>query len=161
MDYRGYPIAENHELFSKYLFPDKNAFVKFTKNKGLSPGEFEFCDTLFVGENNPNHYKGKVVILVNEYTQSAAEFQVMAFQTIPGAIVIGPGTSGADGNISWVPLPFGYKTAFSGIGVFYPDGRETQGSGIIPDIKIFQTLHGIKNGKDEILEKAINYIKDF
>jgi C-terminal processing protease CtpA/Prc len=47
----------------------------------------------------------------------------------------------------------------SGIGVYYPDGRETQRIGIVPDIEVKPTIEGIKNGKDEVLEKAIEFIR--
>jgi C-terminal processing protease CtpA/Prc len=51
------------------------------------------------------HYGGKVVILVDEVTQSSAEYHASAFRAAPGAIVIGSTTAGADGNVSMVPLP--------------------------------------------------------
>lgn len=46
----------------------------------------------------------------------------------------------------------------SGIGVYYPDGTETQRIGIVPDITVKPTIKGIKEGKDELLEKAIEII---
>lgn len=158
IDYRHYPIDNHHQNLSKYLFPLEKEFVRFTVNRGFTPGEFQFRDSSIVGQNNLGNYKGKIIILVNEDTQSAAEFQTMAFQTIPGSVVIGSTTSGADGNISWIPLPSGYRTAFSAIGIYYPDGRETQGVGIIPDIEVKPTINGVKAGQDEVLNKAISYI---
>ncbi|MCS3554700.1 MULTISPECIES: S41 family peptidase [unclassified Sphingobacterium] len=159
-DFRHYPQSAIHRDFSKYLFPSEREFVKFVINKGFTPGEFRFEGSSTVGEANPNCYKGKIILLINEDTQSAGEFQTMAFQTIPGAVVMGSVTSGADGNISWIPLPFGYRTAFSGLGIYYADGRETQGVGISPDIEVKPTIEGIKVGKDELLIQAIAYIED-
>ncbi len=46
----------------------------------------------------------------------------------------------------------------TGIGVYYPDGGETQRIGIVPDIEIRPTIKGIKEGRDELLEKAIEII---
>ena len=80
----------------------------------------------------------------------------MALQKSMNAMVVGSRTAGADGNISWVPLPGGYRTAFSGIGVYYPDGRETQRVGILPDILVRPTIQGIRAGWDEVLERAID-----
>ena len=48
----------------------------------------------------------------------------------------------------------------SGIGVYYPDGTETQRVGIVPDIEVKSTIEGIKKGKDELLEKAIEIINE-
>jgi len=104
------------------------------------------------------HYGGKVVILVDEVTQSQAEYTTMAFRTAPGALVIGSTTAGADGNVSTVPLPGGLSSYISGIGVFYPDGTPTQRVGIIPDIVVRPTIAGIRSGRDELIEEAIRRI---
>ncbi len=55
-------------------------------------------------------------------------------------------------------LPGGVCSYFSGIGIYYPDGTETQRVGIIPDIYVWPTAKGIKDGRDELLEKALELI---
>jgi len=47
----------------------------------------------------------KVVVIVNEYTQSQAELHVMVYQTAPDVVVIGSTTVGADGTITNFKLP--------------------------------------------------------
>ena len=83
----------------------------------------------------------------------------MAFRTAPKATVIGSTTAGADGNISPFHLPGNLRTMISGIGVFYPDGTATQRVGIVPDIEVKPTIQGIKDGRDELLEKAMEIIR--
>jgi len=83
----------------------------------------------------------------------------MALRVAPEAVVIGSQTAGADGNVSRINLPGGIKTMISGIGVYYPDGTETQRIGIVPDIEIKPTIAGFREGTDELLEKAIEVIK--
>jgi C-terminal processing protease CtpA/Prc len=61
--------------------------------------------------------------------------------------------------VTGILLPGGIRTSFSGHGVYYPDGRPTQGIGIVPDIKIKPTISGIKAGKDEVLERAILFAR--
>jgi C-terminal processing protease CtpA/Prc len=46
----------------------------------------------------------------------------------------------------------------SGIGVYYPDGTETQRIGIVPDIEVKPTIQGVKDKRDELLEMAIKII---
>jgi C-terminal processing protease CtpA/Prc len=82
----------------------------------------------------------------------------MAFRIAPSATVIGSTTAGADGNVSGFYLPGGIYTMFSGISILYPDGRETQRIGIVPDIEVKPTVAGIKQGRDELIEKAIEII---
>jgi C-terminal processing protease CtpA/Prc len=104
------------------------------------------------------HYAGKVVILVDETSQSQAEYTAMALRAMPGAVVVGSTTAGADGNVSSIPLPGGLNTMISGLGVFYPDHRPTQRVGIVPDVVVRPTIEGIAAGRDEVLERAVRVI---
>lgn len=98
------------------------------------------------------------MILVDEASQSQAEYTAMAFRAAPGAIVVGSTTAGADGNVSSIPLPGGQRAMISGIGVFYPDKRPTQRIGIVPDLVALPTIAGIRAGRDEVLEAALEHV---
>ncbi|WP_308663272.1 S41 family peptidase [uncultured Alistipes sp.] len=100
-------------------------------------------------------YKGRVILLVNELTQSNPEFQAMALQRCPQTLTIGSPTSGADGDIVSLPLPGGLMTYFSGIGIFYPDGTPTQNVGVRLDIEVLPTAEGLQAGRGEVLERAL------
>ncbi len=140
---------------SRFLNPQEQAFAKFTIPDLNYPGLFKYTDLVTTGTNNEDYYKGKVILLCNEWTQSHAEFTLMALQTAPNAITIGSQTAGADGDVSEIPFPGGIRSLMSGIGVYYPDGKATQRVGIVPDIKVQRTVEGIQQQKDEILEKAL------
>ena len=105
-----------------------------------------------------NYFQGKLVVIVNEETISQAEFTAMAFRAGDNTLIIGSQTQGADGEMSFIPLPGRLKAGFSGMGVYYPDGRGTQRIGIVPDIEVKPTIQGIREGRDELLEKAIEII---
>ena len=141
-----------------YMAPEPIEFVKILVGSTLNPGKFIFTPPLKFGITNENPYKGKVVILVNEQTQSSLEFSAMALSRIPGAVIIGSTTAGADGNVSYIDLPGGIKTMISGIGIFYPDGGQTQRTGVRIDEIAEPTVEAIKTGKDEVLERAIEII---
>ena len=83
----------------------------------------------------------------------------MALQTAPDATGVGSQTAGADGNVVLLPLPGGMYAYFTGLGVYYPDYRETQRIGIVPDISIRPTIRGIGEGIDEVLERAVAFIE--
>jgi len=158
IDMRCYPSEFIVFSFGKYLMPDSTAFVKFSNTSFETPGLFTITPLLKVGYKNNEYYKGKIVIIVNEETQSQAEYTTMAFRVAPQAIVIGSTTAGADGNVSYLDLPGRIKTVFSGIGVYYPNGKETQRIGIVPDIEVKPTIYGISDHRDELLDKAIDII---
>lgn len=160
IDIRNYPSDFPIYTLSSYLMKENKAFVKFTTGSTITPGQFTFTKTLGAGQENDKYYEGKVVILVNELSQSSAEFHAMAYRLHPNAVVIGSTTAGADGNVSGFALPGNINTMISGIGVYYPDGKETQRVGIIPDLLVTPTIEGIKQNRDIVLEKAIEIIEN-
>ena len=158
IDMRSYPSDFLIFDLSNYLMPNSSPFVKFSNGSIENPGLFTFTKSLNAGSKNESNYKGKVIILINEISQSLAEYHTMAYRIHPNAIVIGSTTAGADGNVSPLSLPGGISTMISGIGIYYPDGSETQRIGIVPNIELKPTIQGIKKGKDELLDKAIELI---
>lgn len=157
IDIRNYPSTFVPFLLGSYFISDTTAFVKFTKCNVNNPGEFMFTEQLEI-PNSSEFYKGKLVVIVNELTQSQAEYTAMAFRAGDNTIIIGSTTAGTDGDVSTIYLPGGLRTMISGIGVYYPDGTETQRIGIVPDIEVKPTIEGIRNGRDELLEYAIDLI---
>jgi C-terminal processing protease CtpA/Prc len=103
-------------------------------------------------------YRGKVVMLCNEQTQSQAEYTIMMFQGATPVTVVGSQTAGADGNVTDVVLPGGYRAMFSGTAILYPDGSQTQRTGIRIDVPVKPSLAGLMAGRDEVLERAVRYI---
>lgn len=160
IDFRCYPSDFIVFTLGNYLTPKYTEFVKFSHGNIITPGLFTLSKPIGIGRKNKGYFKGKVIILLDENTQSSAEYHAMAFRQSPNAKVIGSTTAGADGNVSVIFLPGGIRTMISGIGVYYPNGEETQRVGIIPDIDCKPSINGIKEGRDEMLEKAIQIINN-
>jgi C-terminal processing protease CtpA/Prc len=157
-DLRNYPKGTSKEI-SDFINSQEKKFAIYTIPDLNYPGRFKWNNEgTSSGFDNKNNYKGKVIVLLNEKTQSHAEWTAMCFQTSGKTTVIGSQTSGADGNISVFDFK-GFRTLFSGIGVFYPDKRETQRIGIVPDIEVKPTIKGIQEGKDEVLDRALVFIE--
>lgn len=157
VDIRNYPSEFMVFALGTLLIDQKTDFVRFTQGDLSNPGAFHWGAPLSLTPQQPR-YPGKVVILVDELSQSQAEYTTMAFRSSPRAKVIGSTTAGADGNISMIPLPGGFRSMISGIGVFYPDKKPTQRIGIIPDLEVKPTIDGIRAGRDEVLEAGIREI---
>jgi C-terminal processing protease CtpA/Prc len=159
IDIRNYPSDNVMFSLTQYLLPSPAPFVRFSKPMTTYPGMFFRTPPLVVPAMVGAPYAGKVIILVNEISQSNAEYTAMALRTAPRATVVGSTTAGADGNVSSITLPGNISTRISGIGVYYPDGRETQRIGIVPDVEVKPTIQGIREGRDEVLEKAVQLIE--
>ncbi|ELC8442619.1 hypothetical protein QYB59_001646 [Clostridium perfringens] len=159
VDLRYYPSDMITYIMPNYLLPEETVFSRVTIANKSIPGEFIFSEDIAVGKNNKDYYKGKIVIIINECTQSNAEFTAMALRKSPNAVVIGENSIGADGNVATLTLPGGITTTITGIGIYTPECFETQRIGIKPDIYVKPTIQGIRDGKDELLEKAIEISK--
>lgn len=158
IDIRNYPNWTVLKL-SDALIKGKRNFAKFIKMDFNYPGSFEWTTSQTIG-NKRKEYKGKLYILVDYNTMSQAEYTVMALQQHPNTTVIGGQTAGADGNIVEIPLPFGIRSVFSGLGVYYPNGTGTQQVGVKRDIPVVQDKSYIESGNDLIMNKALELIRN-
>ncbi|WP_057937649.1 S41 family peptidase [Algoriphagus resistens] len=157
IDLRKYPALNVAHKLGAYFVSSPTPFVKFSIGMVENPGEFYLTDEIFL-QSETDPYKGKVVVLVNEITISRGEFLAMALRAGDNTTIIGSTTAGADGEVSTILLPGGLQTRISGIGVYYPDGGETQRIGIVPDMVVKPTVEGIRENRDELMEKAIEVL---
>ena len=157
IDLRNYPGDFPIFQLGGLLVEKQTPFARFTRGDLGNPGAFVWDAEPTALRPLKPHYSGKVVVLVDEVSQSSAEYHAMAFRA-GGGIVLGSTTAGADGDVSNIPLPGGLRTMISGIGVFYPNKRPTQRIGIVPDREVKPTIAGIRAGRDEVLEAALREI---
>ena len=154
-DLRGYPQETVYPLMD-YFAETPKEFVRFSKPDADYPGRLIIRSPDSLGGNrNIDRFTGEVFCLINEQTFSHAEYTAMAFKKIANATLVGSPTMGTNGNVNFYPLLKGVKVNFTQLAVYWPNGEGTQGVGILPDFPITPTLDGIKNEKDEILQKAI------
>ncbi|QSB27107.1 S41 family peptidase [Flavobacterium sp. CLA17] len=156
-DMRNYPNGTYDDI-AKFLNAHEEKFAIYTHPDFSYPGRFKWTEGTMCGSENKDNYKGKVIVLLNEESLSQAEWTAMCFQTAGNTTIIGSQTAGADGNV--IELDFKeFHTRYTGIGVYYPDRRETQRIGIVPDIEVKPTIKGIQEGKDEVLDRALLFIE--
>jgi len=156
-DMRNYPNG-TFEAIANFLNSQEKKFVIYTYPYLNYPGRYVWTEGRNCGSKNEDSYKGKVVVLLNEDSISQSEWTAMCFQTAGNTTIIGSQTAGADGNNFGLDFKE-FHTAYSGIGVYYPDRRETQRIGIIPDIEVKPTIKGIQECKDEVLDRALQFIE--
>ncbi len=152
-DVRAKPQGTIYSIVDK-LFSEMINNAKITIPDNNYPGTY-YWYVSEMGHGTTKPYKGKVLILMNENTRSHSEFTIMALEQYPEVLKVGCQTAAADGNVAWIYLPGGIHTAFTTMGVFYPDGRPTQRVGMVPDIEVRPTIQGIREGRDEVLAAAL------
>jgi len=104
-------------------------------------------------------YAGKVVMLINEQAISQSEHTCLFVEAATDVTFIGTPTNGANGDVTSITLPGGITTNFTGHDVRHSDGRQLQRVGIQPNIKAEPTIKGVREGRDEVLESAIEFLR--
>jgi C-terminal processing protease CtpA/Prc len=104
-------------------------------------------------------YTGKVVVLIDDRAISQAEHTCLFLREAAGATFVGSPTAGADGGITMLRLPGGLRMSFTGIEVRFVDGTQLQQVGVQPDVVARPTLAGLRAGKDEVLDRALAWLK--
>lgn len=141
-------------------------FAKYYKANLANPGTFirQEGEELYLSKDlkhDDNPYQGKIIILTNENTQSRGEwYSMMLRQWNKNTTVIGSQTAGTDGDLKELNLPGGYRFIFTGNAIFYPDGKETQRIGIIPDVKFKPSALEALDPNDAHLKRAIRFINE-
>ena len=153
-DIRNYP-KENFIRLLPYFFEKPISFFSSTCTNLQNPGFFSFEPIKIFETKNGYQFNGKIIVLVNNESQSKSEFNILALKSYSKSIIIGNQTAGTDGDTTPIILPGNIQTDLTGIGIYKLDKSETQKVGIKPDIVITPTLEDIKNKKDVILEMAI------
>jgi C-terminal processing protease CtpA/Prc len=167
-DMRGYPLATTSGI-AAHLTEKKNVTAALLRRPLQSPltlaredsggsaqDYYIYEQKLPAATGAP--YKGKVVMLINEHSISAAEHTCLAFEAATSVTFIGGPTVGANGEVSNLALPGGIYITFTGSDVRHADGRQLQRAGIQPHIKIEPTAKGISEGRDEVLEAALKHL---
>lgn len=155
IDMRKYPSAFAVFKLGAFFVDSKKTFAKLTTFSEALPGKFNFIDDIYIDPLPiDNVFKGKIILLMDENTQSQGEYTIMAFKQNNHVTTIGSNTAGANGDVSFINLPGGIKMKFTANGVYYPDGSTTQKTGIKPDIIVFPTIEDMIIGNDPLIEKA-------
>ena len=99
--------------------------------------------------------KGRVIFLIDGRAVSFAETVMGMVEAYKLADIVGEPTAGTNGNINPFTVPGGYLLWWTGMRVLKHDRSRHHGIGIQPTHPVARTIAGIAEGRDEILEKAL------
>jgi len=161
VDLRQYPSQVGmHTCLAMFLQKKGVVFETTTMPSQSVPGTYIKNNVASYGSASmPFYYEKPVVVLMSETSMSNAEYSIMDLRTGDHVTVLGNPSVGADGTITKLPLPNGYELIFTSVGIYTPEMGQTQRVGLSPDIEVYPTVEGIKEGRDELMEAAIAYLK--
>jgi carboxyl-terminal processing protease len=108
---------------------------------------------------NKDAYKGRIVILVDEFSGSAAEEMTAGLQEAGRAYVIGKATMGEDLDADVMKLPDGGILIYPFGLPMTPKGVILEGRGVVPDKTVKLKRADLLAGRDTQLQAALEYLK--
>ena len=100
----------------------------------------------------------KVVVLVDERTQSQSEVSAMFFKAF-GAVILGSRTAGTVGDVTDIQAHPDVRLSFSGQDVLTPQGVSLHGRGLNIEVQVRETPAAVRSGRDLPLEAALRLLK--
>lgn len=164
LDCRQY-IGQGSWPMTDYLTWETKDATAFNNPMGRYPGVFNKVEiqsnqfNSLSSKKKDRIHSAKIVILINELTQSSSEFMVQNLMTISdNVIIVGSPSSGANGTGGHVEIPGGFGISYTTINFCFSNGTQLQRIGIQPDIFIKPTIEDYKNGRDPLVEKALEIL---
>jgi len=120
----------------------------------------DFYDSQFLKRSDYNKaentiFTGKLVILIDRMTGSAAEDFVVSFKDNGRATLMGEKTHGSTGQPYIYDFGDGIKIFVGAKRAYMPDGSRFEGVGIAPDVEIKLEKIDLRKGKDKIFDMAL------
>jgi C-terminal processing protease CtpA/Prc len=101
----------------------------------------------------------QVIFITDGRAISYAESYLSFIEGYNLATIVGQPSAGTNGNINPFTINSYCSISWTGMKVVKHDGSQHHGIGILPDVEVYKTIEGVKAGKDEFLDKALEMIK--
>lgn len=134
------------------MLTDRNMSIgTFVARNGSSP---------FTAESKAKNFKGKLILLVDSLSMSAAELFTAGLQGHGRAIVVGERTGGQSLPAVWTKLSTGAVMVYPVADFITPKGVSLEGVGLQPDHVVSLDRGSLLKGSDTQLEKALAISKE-
>jgi C-terminal processing protease CtpA/Prc len=102
--------------------------------------------------------KARIAFLTDGRAISYAESYMGIIEAYKLAEIVGEPTAGTNGNVNPVTFPGGYTVVWTGMKVLKHDGSQHHGVGIQPTVPVSRTIQGVREKRDEQLERAVSIV---
>lgn len=152
LDLRGNSGGSLIDYFSGYFFPSNIKIADRRGRKELEP--------MVAKSQKDKAFKGKLVVLIDAGSASAAEMFARIVQLEKRGVVIGDRSSGSVRQAGFHRLQVGVKRAIgfaisaAEADIIMPDGKSLEHVGVIPDELVLPTAEDMSTNRDPVLAFA-------
>ncbi len=159
-DMRGYPktgykplthLSEKPLDSPKYLMP----LITRPNREQIEDLDQSFSKTGALIPPALPYLAAKKVFITDGRAISFAETFLQTVKAYKLGEIVGEATAGTNGNVNPFMLPGNYRITWTGLKVLNHDGSRLHGVGIEPDVPVSRTIKGVREKRDEQLERAI------
>jgi len=156
-DLRGSPKVSATNMIGHFLevSDTSKAWLKIPKIVYPNRKFMSFDESGWSLEPKSPRVISKKFFLIDNRAMSYTESLIGFIDHYELGTLVGSTTAGINGDITWLTLPEGYRIKWTGTEVVKHDGSQHFGVGFEPDVHVERTIEGIREGRDEVLEKAI------
>jgi C-terminal processing protease CtpA/Prc len=163
-DMRGYPHGTAWSIAPRIDTRNGRAAATFRRAFVSAGSTFDEGDSGFyfaqpLPKSDKWKYAGPTVMLIDERAISQSEHSGLFYESANGTRFIGTPSAGANGDVTDLTLPGGIEVYFTGHDVRHADGRQLQRVGLVPDVAVAPTRKGLHDGKDEVLDRAVEVLE--
>lgn len=108
---------------------------------------------------SPTRVRAPAAFLIGPDVVSYGETTMGIVEAYHLGVMVGSTTAGTNGNVNFVKLPGGYGFRFTGMRVRKHDGSPLHGVGIRPTVPVERTIRGLRDGHDEVLDRAVALLR--
>jgi hypothetical protein len=160
-DVRGYPTDAGAAILSHLIdAPEQDLWMHVAKIVGpfgQSAGWQSVGWNMTPGEPR---IRGKVVFMTDGRAISYAESVMGYVADRKLGTIVGGTTAGTNGNVAVFSVPSGFQISFTGMRVTRHDGRSPfHLIGVAPNIPVSPTVAAIREGRDIVLERALELVR--
>lgn len=160
-DFRGYPRTLNAVTFFSHLIENpvhsQQFHIPLVKVPDRKDLRFVRSGEWFIIARKP-YLKAKKAFITDGRAISYAESCMGIVDHYKLGEIVGGPTAGTNGNVIPFALPGGYEIRWTGMKVLKHDGSQHHGVGILPTMPVSRTIKGVAEGRDELLERAVEAV---
>jgi len=164
-DMRGYPNGTAWSIAPRINTRNAKVGAQFRRSQvsafSAEEGDagFYFAQPLPPLPPDTPKYTRPTVMLIDDRAISQSEHSGLFYEAAAGTRFIGTPTAGANGDVTTFTLPGGILVSFTGHDVRHADGGQLQRKGLVPHVEIAPTRAGLHDGKDEVLDRALEDVQ--
>ncbi|MDN5200334.1 S41 family peptidase [Fulvivirgaceae bacterium BMA10] len=146
------------KAFAERLTMEERIYEYVRFRNGTEHHDFNDWTPIDISPSNPVNFDKPIILLTNRGCYSSAESFVLMIKTLPNVTQVGDTTGGATGNPKIFSLSNGWKYYISSWQAATIDFQLIEDHGIAPDVVVNNTEETFNDGRDLILEKAIELL---